>query len=83
MLSVLPYAGIVVMSMLDKDKEFAERIVDINQQVQTGDANFEQAIKSAYLHRILTHALCYQATNLPDLPGSTIAANPVSNLNAI
>jgi hypothetical protein len=43
MLSVLPYAGIVVMSMLDKDKEFAERIVDINQQVQTGDVNFEQA----------------------------------------
>ena len=31
------------MSMLDKDKEFAERIVDINQQVQTGDVNFEQA----------------------------------------
>jgi hypothetical protein len=31
------------MSMPDKDKEFAERIVDINQQVQTGDVNFEQA----------------------------------------
>ena len=33
------------MSMLDKDKvkEFADRIADINQQVQTGDVNFEQA----------------------------------------
>ena len=38
-----PYARIVVMSMLDKDKEFAGRIADINQQVQTGDVNFEQA----------------------------------------
>ena len=45
MLSIPPYAGIVVMSMLDKDKakEFADRIADINQQVQTGDVNFEQA----------------------------------------
>jgi|GEM_PF-1867225 len=33
------------MSMLDKDKakEYADRIADINQQVQTGDVNFEQA----------------------------------------
>jgi hypothetical protein len=31
------------MSMLNKDKEFAGRIADINQQVQTGDVNFEQA----------------------------------------
>ena len=31
------------MSMLNKDKEFADRIADINQQVQTGDVNFEQA----------------------------------------
>jgi len=31
------------MSMLDKDKEFADRIADINQQVQTGNVNFEQA----------------------------------------
>jgi hypothetical protein len=31
------------MSMLDKDKEYADRIIDINQQVQTGDVNFEQA----------------------------------------
>ena len=38
-----PYAGIVVMSMLDKAKEFAERIADINQQVQTSNVNFEQA----------------------------------------
>jgi len=38
-----PYAGIVVMSMLDKDKEFADLIADINQQVQTGNVNFEQA----------------------------------------
>jgi len=31
--------------MLDKDKvkEFADRIADINQQVQTDDVNFEQA----------------------------------------
>jgi hypothetical protein len=29
--------------MLNKDKEFAGRIADINQQVQTGDINFEQA----------------------------------------
>jgi hypothetical protein len=43
MLSIPPYAGIVVMSMLNKDKEFAGRIADINQQVQTGDVNFEQA----------------------------------------
>ena len=31
------------MSMLDKAKEYADRIADINQQVQTGDVNFEQA----------------------------------------
>ena len=43
MLSIPPYAGIVVMSMLNKDKEFAGRISDINLQVQTGDVNFEQA----------------------------------------
>jgi len=30
------------MSMLDKDKGFADRIADINQQVQTSDGNFEQ-----------------------------------------
>ena len=29
--------------MLNKDKEFAGRIADINQQVQTGDVNFGQA----------------------------------------
>jgi hypothetical protein len=29
--------------MLNKDKEFAGRISDINLQVQTGDVNFEQA----------------------------------------
>jgi len=29
--------------MLDKDKEYADRIADINQRVQTGDVNFEQA----------------------------------------
>ena len=27
----------------DKDKEFADRIADIDLQVQTGDVNFEQA----------------------------------------
>ena len=37
MQSIPPYDGIVVMSMLDKDKEFADGIADINQQVQTGD----------------------------------------------
>ena len=31
------------MSMLDKDKEFAGRIADIDLQLQTGDVNFEQA----------------------------------------
>jgi hypothetical protein len=31
------------MTMLDKDKEYADRIADINQRVQTGDVNFEQA----------------------------------------
>jgi hypothetical protein len=31
------------MSMLNKDKEFAGRISDINQQVQSGDVKFEQA----------------------------------------
>jgi hypothetical protein len=45
---VLPYAGIVVSIMLDKDKakEYADRIADINQQVQTGDVNFEQALSN-------------------------------------
>ena len=46
-----PYVRIVVLIMLDKDKakakakakESAERIADINLQVQTGDVNFEQA----------------------------------------
>ena len=42
-----PYVGIVVLIMLDKDKdkakELADRIADINLQVQTGDVNFEQA----------------------------------------
>jgi|TARA_B110000881_G_C18397684_1_gene424318 hypothetical protein len=40
-----PYARIVVSIMLDKEKakEFADRIADINLQVQTGDVNFEQA----------------------------------------
>ncbi len=45
MLSIPPSARIVVMSMLNKAKakEWADRIADINQQVQTGDVNFEQA----------------------------------------
>ena len=44
MLSIPPSARVVVSIMLDKDKvkEYAERIADINQQVQTGDVNFEQ-----------------------------------------
>jgi hypothetical protein len=40
---VHPYAGIVVSVMLGKAKEYADRIADINQQVQTSDVNFEQA----------------------------------------
>ena len=45
MLSMPQSARIVVSIMLDKDKakEFADRIADINLQVQTGDVNFEQA----------------------------------------
>jgi hypothetical protein len=31
------------MLIKDKAKEYAESIADINQQVQTGDVNFEQA----------------------------------------
>jgi len=44
-LSMPQSARIVVSIMLDKDKakEFADRIADINLQVQTGDVNFEQA----------------------------------------
>lgn len=30
------------MSILDKDKEYADRIADINQLLQAGDVNFEQ-----------------------------------------
>ena len=30
------------MSMLDKAKEYAKRIADIDLQLQTGDVNFEQ-----------------------------------------
>ena len=40
---MLPPARVVVSIMLNKDKEFADRITDINQQVQTGNVNFEQA----------------------------------------
>ena len=40
---MLPPARVVVSIMLNKDKEFADRITDINQQVQTGDVNFGQA----------------------------------------
>jgi len=38
------------MSMLDKDKvkEFADRIADINQQVQTDDVNFEQPVDTQW-----------------------------------
>ena len=43
MFSTPPSARIVVMIMLDKDKEYADVIADINQQVQTSDGNFEQA----------------------------------------
>ena len=41
MLPIPPSARIVVMSMLDKAKakEFADRIADINQQVQTDEVN--------------------------------------------
>jgi hypothetical protein len=39
-----------MMSMLDKDKvkEFADRIADINQQVQTDDVNFEQPVDTQW-----------------------------------
>ena len=45
MLSIPLSARILVSIMLNKDKaqEFADRIADINQLVQTGDVNFEQA----------------------------------------
>ena len=45
MLSMPPSVRIVVMIMLDKAKakEFADCTADINQQVQTGEANFELA----------------------------------------
>ena len=39
---MLQYARVVVMSMLDKAKEYANRIADIDLQLQTGDVNFEQ-----------------------------------------
>ena len=63
MLSIPQYAGIVVMSMLDKDKakEYAERITDINQQVQTGDVNFEQARVSIEIDKWLS--LCAESTS--------------------
>jgi hypothetical protein len=49
MLSIPPSARVVVFIMLNKDKakEYADRIADINQQVQTGDVNFEQASRYA------------------------------------
>jgi hypothetical protein len=40
---VHPPARVVVSIMRNKDKEFADRLAYINQQVQTGDVNFEQA----------------------------------------
>jgi hypothetical protein len=63
MLSIPQYAGIVVMSMLDKDKakEYADRIADINQQVQTGDVNFEQARVSIEIDKWLS--LCAESTS--------------------
>ena len=44
MLSMHPSARIVVMSMLDKAKEFAGRIADINQRVQTGNVNISHLL---------------------------------------
>ena len=43
------------MSMLDKDKakEYADRIADINQQVQTGDVNFEQALSNYWYLQVV------------------------------
>ena len=38
------------MSMRDKAKELADSVADINQQVQTGDVNFEQASGIAQTH---------------------------------
>ena len=47
---MLSSALVVMMSMLDKDKvkEFADRIADINQQVQTDDVNFEQPVDTQW-----------------------------------
>ncbi|MFL2583426.1 MAG: hypothetical protein ACJ0Q9_03470 [Gammaproteobacteria bacterium] len=38
-----PSVKVSIMLTKDKAKECADRIADINQQVQTGDVNFEQA----------------------------------------
>ena len=54
---MLPPARVVVMSMLNKDKEYAERITDINQQVQTGDVNFEQARVTIETYKWLASAI--------------------------
>jgi hypothetical protein len=52
--------------MLDKDKakEYADRIADINQQVQTGDVNFEQASGIAQTH-VLNYPKRLRRSRLP------------------
>ena len=59
MLSIPPSARVVVIIMLNKDKakEYAERITDINQQVQTGDVNFEQARVTIETYKWLASAI--------------------------
>ena len=63
MLSIPPSARVVVFIMLNKDKakEYADRIADINQQVQTGDVNFEQARVSIEIDKWLS--LCAESTS--------------------
>jgi hypothetical protein len=59
MSSIPPSARVVVSIMLNKDKakEYAERITDINQQVQTGDVNFEQARVTIETYKWLASAI--------------------------
>ena len=67
------------MSMLDKDnaKEFADRIADINQQVQTGDVNFEQA-------RVTIETYKWLASKYnPSTYGNVSSSTPETALNAI
>ena len=67
------------MIMLDKDKakEFADRIADINQQVQTGDVNFEQARVTIETYKWLA------STYDPSTYGNVSSSMPETDLNAM